>query len=67
MKEKQGKEGGNVYLYVLPQEKEGYDAMVLTRRIGKEVQVFAVNDKAKYDPQGKAGKAKPGKPGIYVE
>lgn len=67
VKEKQGKEGEKVYVYVLPQEKEGYDATVLTRRIGKEVIVYAVNDKAKYDPQGKSGKARPGKPGIYVE
>ena len=31
------------------------------------VSCFAVNDKKKYDPQGKASKAKPGKPGIYLE
>ena len=67
VKEKQGKEGEKVYVYVLPQEKEGYDATALSRRVGKEVIVYAVNDKTKYDPQGKAGKAKPGKPGIYVE
>ena len=66
VKEKQGKEGKKVYLYVLPQEKEAYDTVILSRRVGKEVIVYAVNDKQKYDPQGKAGKAKPGKPGIYV-
>jgi hypothetical protein len=33
----------------------------------KEVKVFAVNDKAKYDPEGKASKAKPGKPAIFIE
>mgnify|MGYP001596157193 CR=1 FL=1 len=67
VREKQGKEGEKVYVYVLPNEKEGYDAVALSRRVGKEVIVYAVNDKVKYDPQGKAGKAKPGKPGIYVE
>ena len=56
-----------VYLYVLPNEKEGYNGEVIGRRVGKEVKIFAVNDKNKHDPEGKAGKAKPGKPGIYVE
>lgn len=67
VKEKQGREAARVYLYVLPQEKAQYDAAVLAKRIGKEVLVFAVNDKNKHDPQGKAMKAKLGKPGIYVE
>ncbi len=67
IKEKQGKEGQKVYLYVLPNEFENYNAEAIGRRVGKEVIVFAVNDKSKYDPESKAGKAKPGKPGIYVE
>ena len=67
VKEKQGKDAGKVYLYVLPNELENYDSAVLGRRVGKNVQVFAVNDKKKYDPEGKSGKAKPGKPGIYLE
>ncbi|MBI2632756.1 leucine--tRNA ligase [Candidatus Pacearchaeota archaeon] len=67
VKEKKGKESIKVYLYVLPNENEGYNSEMLSKRIGKEVIVFAVNDKKKYDPEGKAGKAKPGKPGIYAE
>lgn len=67
VKEKSGKEGEKVYLYVIPNELASYDADVLSKRIGKPVQVFAVNDKKKHDPQGKASKAKPSKPGIYVE
>ncbi len=67
VKEKSGKEGKKVYLYVLPQEMEFYDAKVLSLRIGKEVEVFAVNDKKKHDPSGASGKAKPGRPGIFVE
>lgn len=67
IKEKQGKEGEKVYLYVIPNEIENYNPEILSRRVGKEVKVFAVNDKNKYDPEGKAGKAKPGKPGIFVE
>jgi len=67
VKEREGKEGEKVYLYVIPNELSSYDAESLTKRLGKEVKVFAVNDKKKHDPQGKASKAKPGKPGIYVE
>jgi len=67
VKEKSGKEGEKVYLYVIPNELVNYDELVLSKRIGKEIKVYAVNDKKKYDPEGKAGKAKPGKPGIFVE
>jgi len=67
VKEKSGEEGEKVYLYVIPNELGNYDISFLTKRVGKEVKVFAVNDKKKYDPQGKASKAKPGKPGIYIE
>jgi leucyl-tRNA synthetase len=59
--------GEKIYVYVLPQELKNYSALEIGKRVGKEVFVFAVNDKNKYDPQGKAGKAKPGKPAIYVE
>jgi len=67
VKEREGKEGEKIYLYVIPNELTNYDAEVLSKRTGKSVKVFAVNDKKKYDPQGKAGKTKPGKPGIFVE
>ncbi|MEK6928602.1 MAG: leucine--tRNA ligase [Nanoarchaeota archaeon] len=67
IKEKKGEESEKIYLYTLPNEKEYYDADALSKRVGKEVMVFAVNDKKKYDPEGKAGKAKPGKPGIYAD
>ena len=49
-----------VYVYVLPQELDIYKNF-------PDAEIFAVNDKNKYDPQGKAGKAKPGKPAIYLE
>ena len=70
VKEKEGKadEGiKKIYLYVIPNEIDNYNSDVLSRRVGKEIKVYKVNDKDKYDPEGKAGKAKPGKPGIYVE
>ncbi|MEM4259390.1 MAG: leucine--tRNA ligase [Candidatus Pacearchaeota archaeon] len=67
MKDKENKESEKIYLYVIPNELSSYNAETLTKRIGKPVIIFAVNDKKKYDPAGKASKAKPGKPGIYVE
>lgn len=67
VKEKEGIDSDSVYLYVMPFELANYNSEVLSKKIGKQVKVFAVNDKNKYDPQSKASKAKPGKPGIYVE
>jgi hypothetical protein len=51
----------------MPFEIGNYNSETLSKRIGKEIKVYAVNDKKKYDPEGKASKAKPGKPGIFVE
>ena len=67
VKERSGKEGKKVYLYVIPNEFDIYDSDELNMRLGIEVIAYRVNDKKKYDPEGKAGKAKPGKPGIFVE
>jgi len=67
LKEKQGIEAKKVYVYALPKEKENYNANVLSKKTNLEVAVFSVADKKKHDPQGKAGKAKPGKPAIYIE
>ena len=67
IREKQGNDPKHVYLYVIPNELNNFDSHILSKRTGLEVSVFAVNDKNKYDPTGKAGKAKPGKPAIYVE
>lgn len=67
IKEKEGKDAGKIYLYVIPNELENYNSELLSRRVGREVILYAVNDKTKYDPQGKASKAKQGKPGIYIE
>ncbi len=48
------------YVYVLPKELNIYQDI-------EGVEVFAVNDKDKYDPENKSKKAKPGKPAIYLE
>ncbi|MEM2956257.1 MAG: leucine--tRNA ligase [Candidatus Pacearchaeota archaeon] len=56
-----------IFIYILPKEKDIYDIKEIKRKINLPIQIFSVNDKNKYDPQGKAGKAKPGKPAIYIE
>lgn len=65
--EKQGTEVEKVFVYTLPQELSQYNAAVISARVGKPVMICAVNDPQKHDPQQKAGKAKPGKPAIYLE
>jgi leucyl-tRNA synthetase len=67
IKEKQGKQAEKVFVYVLPNELKSYDEISLAKKLNLSVKIFAVNDKKKYDPQNKAGKAKPGKPAIYIE
>jgi len=66
MKER-GEDFSKIYIYSIPPEVENYNAEKLSARFEKQVFVFASNDSAKHDPEGKAGKAKPGKPGIYLE
>ena len=66
VRERGGKEPKQIYLYVMPFELAQFDAAVLSKRVGMPLEVFAVNDPKKVDPEGKALKAKPGKPGIYV-
>jgi len=67
IKERENKIANKIYLYVIPPELKNYDSNFLSRRLNKQVFVFAVNDKKKYDPSQKSSKAKPGKPGIYIE
>ncbi len=57
----------NIYLYVMPFEIGKINVEQIEQIIGKDVKIFAVNDSKKYDPEKKAKKAKPGKPGIYLE
>ncbi len=41
--------------------------MLYNKETNIKIEVFAVNDKSKYDPTGKSKNAKPGKPAIYLE
>jgi len=68
VKEK-GKDTTKSFVYVMPQEKANFIENLdeIKKRVGINVEIFAVNDKNKYDPDEKSKKAKPGKPGIYLE
>ena len=63
----QKKDASKIYIYVIPGEKDFYDLDELNKRVDKKVEIFESSDKKKYDPKGISKKAKPGKPGIYVE
>ncbi len=58
-----------IYLYAIPKEFDLYKSMTekLRKEFSAEVEVWANNSIRKYDPEHKAEKAKPGKPGIYIE
>ena len=58
---------GKVYVYVMPFEIGEVDGGKISEGIGKNVEVFAVNDSGKVDPKGMAKKAKPGMAAIYLE
>jgi len=57
------------FIYTLPNEKNIYleERKLIEKRCGLNVEIYAVNDKDKYNPQDKAKKAKPNKPAIYLE
>lgn len=58
-----------VYVYVVPPEKKLLLESLgeIKKRTGLDVEVFAVNDAGKYDPEDKAKKAKMGRASIYLE
>ncbi|MDH3353335.1 MAG: class I tRNA ligase family protein, partial [Nanoarchaeota archaeon] len=56
-----------IYLYVMPFELEKIDKKEIEEAIQKEIEIFAVNDPNKHDPEQKAKRAKPGKASIYLE
>jgi len=62
-----GRKGEKVYIYVMPSEKQYFDEKNIGERVQKQVKIFAVNDKDKYDPKAISKKSKPGRPGIFIE
>ncbi len=69
VKEKQKKAVKRGFVYVLPNEKQIYAGKddIISKRSNIKIEIFAVNDKNKYDPENKSKKVKPGRPGIYLE
>jgi len=69
MKEKQNKTPKKAYVYTLPKELDIYsdNLELIKKKTNLEIEIFAVNDKNKKDPENKAGKAKPNKPSLYLE
>jgi leucyl-tRNA synthetase len=59
IKKMTGKEKAKVYVYVLPNELKIYKDV-------EGINLFAVNDKDKHDPENKSKKVKPNRPGIYL-
>lgn len=57
------------FIYVIPNENKllNDNIEVLEKKTKLKVKVYSVNDKDKYDPQGKSKRAKLGKPAIYLE
>ena len=64
-----GDEVNKIFIYTLPNEKQAYanNLDLIKKKIGVDVELYAVNDKDKYDPENKSKKVKPGRPGIYAE
>ena len=67
VKEKKSIIPNKIYLYTLPHELNIYNQHYLEKKLNLQIKIFAVNEKNKFDPENKSQKAKPGKPGIYVE
>ncbi|MFH1451946.1 MAG: leucine--tRNA ligase [archaeon] len=65
--EKTGALPKKVYVYVMPFELGLVDEKLISSDLKVDVKIFSVDDSKKYDPAGKAKKAKPGKAGIYFE
>jgi len=57
----------SIFIYSIPNEFSIFNEEKLTEKFLIPVKIFKVNDKDKYDPENKSKKAKPGKPGIYIE
>ena len=58
-----------LFIYTIPNEYGIYNSAssIISKRLNMSVKVFASNDSNKIDPEGKAKKARPGKPGIYLK
>jgi leucyl-tRNA synthetase len=62
-----GQDKDKVFIYTLPKEKEIYNANEISEKTGKQIKIFSVSDKNKYDPTNKSKNSRPEKPAIYIE
>jgi len=60
------KQPKRIFIYAIPKDIQLYDSKELEKEFSCKIEIVT-NNKAVYDPQDKAGKAKPGKPAIYIE
>ncbi len=69
IKEKQNKQAEKAHIYVLPQEKQVYESEIkkIKKKTNLNIEIYAVNNKNKYDPEKKSSKVKPEKPAIFIE
>jgi len=65
--EARGDKISKVYFYFVPFEIGKVSQKKLKEGLGKEVFIYSVQDKKKYDPESRSKKARPGMPGIYFE
>ncbi len=58
-----------IYIYSTPNEKKIFinNKDLINKKIGLDIEIFAVNEKNIYDPKNFAKKAKPEKPALYFE
>jgi leucyl-tRNA synthetase len=56
-----------VYMYVVPFEIARINKSKISKRIGKELEIFSVKGDKIYDPENKSKKAIPGIPALYFE
>jgi leucyl-tRNA synthetase len=64
-----GQKVSKAYIYTIPKEKNLYfeEINTIKKKTNLDINIYAVNDKNKYDPENKSQKAKPGKPAIYLQ
>ena len=64
-----GKDAIKVFIYVIPKEIEIYKngKEKIEKKTNLKVEIFANNDKNKYDPENKSSRAAFGKPALFLE
>lgn len=65
--EEKGQKINKVHIYLVPFELEKINKNKLEEELGKKIYVYSVQDKNKYDPEGKSKKARLGMPAFWFE